>query len=103
MERYVMTEMAKGVTPEGKRVVSTHDGGTFGFDTEMFMLPWQGVGIVILTNVAGRGGALNDAINRKIIAELFEGAKRRINAPAHRTLTLMDDQMKYFFTRAGGK
>jgi CubicO group peptidase (beta-lactamase class C family) len=110
MERYVMTEMAKGVTPEGKRVVSeanllerrkprvrssdvssyalgldvgtfrdlpmlTHSGGTFGFNTEMFMLPEQGVAIVILTNVSGRGGALNQAIERKVIEEVFEGAK----------------------------
>lgn len=110
MERYVMTEMAKGVTPEGKRVVSeanllerrkprvrdgdvssyglglevgtfrdlpmlTHDGGTFGFNTHMFMLPEQGVAVVILTNVAGRGGALNLAVDRKIMEEIFEGAK----------------------------
>jgi CubicO group peptidase (beta-lactamase class C family) len=110
MERYVMTEMAKGVTPEGKRVVSeasllerrkprvrgsdvssyglglevgtfrdlpmlTHDGGTFGFNTMMFMLPDQGVAIIALTNVSGPGGALNQAIHRKVIEEIFEGAK----------------------------
>ncbi len=233
MERYVATEMAKGVTPEGKRVVSeanllerrkarvrdsdvssyglglevgtfrdlpmlTHGGaGTFGFDTEMFMLPELGIAFVMLTNVRGRGAALDQAINRKIVEEIFEGAKpladltldffannirddiakdmERIDAhpdpawaaglvgtyanddlgkvtitagpkgarfdagewggaigqkrdvdgsielvvldpplaglelliggedPAHRTLTLLDDQVKYVFTRAGGK
>jgi CubicO group peptidase (beta-lactamase class C family) len=110
MERYVMTEMAKGVTPEGKRVVSEanllerrkprvrsgelssyglgldvgtfrdlpmleHSGGTFGFTTEMFMLPEQGVAIVSLTNTSGQGGALNAAIQRKVVEALFEGAR----------------------------
>jgi len=110
MERYVMTEMAKGVTPEGTRVVSEanllerrkprvrssdvdsyglglsvgtfrdlpmleHSGGTFGFNTEMFMLPDQGIAIIVLTNAAGVGGALFQAIDRKIVEEIFEGAK----------------------------
>jgi hypothetical protein len=110
MERYVMTEMAKGVTPEGKRVVSesnllerrkprvrssdvssyglgldvgtfrdlpelSHDGGTFGFNTMMFMLPDQGIAILALSNATGVGGALNLAIQRKVVEEIFEGAK----------------------------
>ena len=110
MERYVMTEMAKGVTPEGKRVVSEanllerrkprvrssdvdsyglgldvgtfrdlpmleHSGGTFGFNTEMFMLPDQGIAIIVLTNASGVGGALFQAIDRKVVEEIFEGAK----------------------------
>jgi hypothetical protein len=110
MERYVMTEMAKGVTPEGKRVVSEanllerrkprvrasdvdsyglglsvgtfrdlpvleHSGGTFGFNTQMFMLPDQGIALIVLTNAAGVGGALFQAIERKVVEEIFEGAK----------------------------
>jgi len=110
MERYVMTEMANGVTPEGKRAVSEanllerrkprvrsgdvgsyglglsvgsfrdlpmleHDGDIFGFDTEMFMLPDQGIAIIVLTNATGVGGALFQAVERKVIEEIFEGAK----------------------------
>jgi CubicO group peptidase (beta-lactamase class C family) len=110
MERYVMTEMAKGVTPEGKRVVSeanllerrkprvrsgevtsyglgldvgtfrdlpmlTHNGGTFGFNTEMFMLPELGVAVIVLSNSSGMGWAVNETVHRKVMEELFEGAK----------------------------
>lgn len=110
MERYVLTEMAKGVTPEGKRVISEanllerrkprvrsgelesyglglsvgtfrdlpvveHDGGTFGFTTMMFMLPEQGIAILSLTNTGGQGGALNAAVQRKVMEELYEGAR----------------------------
>jgi CubicO group peptidase (beta-lactamase class C family) len=117
MERYVMTEMAKGVTPEGKRVVSeanllerrkprirvgdvdsyglglgvgtfrglpmlAHNGGTLGFTTMMFMLPEQGVAVLSLTNTGGTGGALNSAIQRKIVEALFEGAKPLADARA---------------------
>ena len=109
MERYVMTEMADGVSPDGKRVVSEanlherrkqrvrssdtggyglglgvgtfrdlptlgHDGGTFGFGTEMFMLPEQKIAIISLTNTAG-GGGFNQAVERKVVEEIFEGAK----------------------------
>lgn len=115
MERYVMTEMAGGVTPEGKRVVSeanllerrkpnvktsdttsyglglevgtfrdlpmlSHDGGTFGFNTLMFMLPEQKFAILVLSNVDGAGG-FNGAIHRKIVEEAFDGkdlAKARL-------------------------
>jgi hypothetical protein len=110
MERYVQTEIAKGVTPEGKRVVSeanlaerrkarvrsgeldsyalglavgtfrdlpyvAHGGGTFGFNTMMWILPEQGVAVLSLTNVSGPGGALNDAVQRKVVEEIFEGAR----------------------------
>ena len=109
MGRYVQTEMAKGVTPEGKRVISEanllerrkprvrsgetesyglglgvgtfrdlpvvqHNGGVFGFITMMFMLPEQGVAIISLTNSSG-GGSFNGAVHRKVIEEVFEGAK----------------------------
>jgi len=109
MERYVMTEMANGVSPDGKRVVSQanlwerrkqrvrsgeisgyglglsvgtfrdlpmleHSGGTFGFGTEMFMLPEQNIAIISLTNTSN-GGAFNAAVQRKVVEELFEGAK----------------------------
>jgi hypothetical protein len=110
MERYVMTEMAKGVTPEGKRVVSeanllerrkqrvrsseltgyglglvvgtfrdvpmiTHDGGVFGFLTSMFMMPDLGVALISLTNSSGMGWAVNETVHRKVMEEMFEGAK----------------------------
>jgi CubicO group peptidase (beta-lactamase class C family) len=119
MERYVLTEMAKGVTPEGKRVVSEsnllerrkprvrsgdvesyglglvvgtfrdlpvliHDGMTFGFRTRMFMLPEQGVAIVSLANTR-TAGALNEAVERKVIEAVFEGAK-----------PLADARLEYF-------
>jgi CubicO group peptidase (beta-lactamase class C family) len=109
MDRYVMTEMAKGVSPDGKRVVSeenllerrkprvrvsdtesyglglmvgtfrdlpmlTHDGGAFGFATSMFMLPEQGIAVVMLTNSTD-GWALNAVVQRKVMEEVFEGAK----------------------------
>jgi CubicO group peptidase (beta-lactamase class C family) len=110
MERYVQMEIAKGVTPEGKRVVSeanlaerrkarvrsgevdsyalglgvgtfrdlpyvAHDGGTFGFNTMMWILPEQGVAILSLTNVSGPGDAFNLAVQRKVVEAIFEGAR----------------------------
>jgi CubicO group peptidase (beta-lactamase class C family) len=114
MERYVMTELAAGVAPGGRRVVSeqnlrarriirigdassggyglglgvgqlhglpmlSHDGGAFGFGTSMFMLPEQGIGIIVLTNV--RNGAptehlpFNVVVKRRVIEAIFEGAR----------------------------
>lgn len=87
MERYAIVELQKGVTPEGKRVISeasllerrkprtkasatawyglglgvgkrkgltvvSHDGGTFGFSTRLYLLPERNVGLVIMTNVS---------------------------------------------------
>jgi CubicO group peptidase (beta-lactamase class C family) len=109
MERYVMTEMADGVSPDGKRVVSAanlherrkqrvrssdvggyglglgvgtfrdlpvleHDGGTFGFGTMMFMFPEQNIAIISLTDTSN-GGAFNAVVHRKVIEEIFEGAR----------------------------
>jgi CubicO group peptidase (beta-lactamase class C family) len=114
MQRYVMTELAGGVAPSGKRVVSaanmqarrtirigdaatggyglglgvgtfqglptlSHDGGAFGFGTTMFMLPEQGIGIIVLTNV--RNGSptehlpFNAVVKQRLIEALFEGAR----------------------------
>jgi len=114
MERYVMTELAGGVAPSGRRVVSaanmqarrtirigdaatggyglglgvgqlqglqtlSHDGGAFGFGTTMFMLPEQGIGIIVLTNV--RSGAptehlpFNAVVKQRLIEAIFEGAR----------------------------
>ena len=132
MERYVMTEMANGVTPEGKRVVQeasllerrkpnvktgdvdayglgldvgtfrglpylAHDGGTFGFSTQMFMLPEQKVAVVILSNEAHAGG-FNGAVQRKVMEELFDGkdlAKARV--------AFSQKQHKDFMTREMAK
>jgi hypothetical protein len=104
-----MTEMANGVSPDGKRVVSEaslrerrkprvragetesyglglvtgtfrdlpalwHDGGTFGFGTMMFMFPEQNLAIISLTDTS-RGGSFNQVVQRKVIEEIFEGAK----------------------------
>lgn len=114
MERYVMTELAGGVAPDGRRVVSeanlrarrtprtgdassggyglglgvgqyhglsmlSHDGGSFGFGSSMFMLPEQGIAIIVLTNV--RNGAptehlpFNVVVKRRVIEVIFEGAR----------------------------
>lgn len=131
LERYVMTELAGGVAPDGRRVVSevnlrarwsvrvgavggddddgggdggvgvgyglglgvgryhglsmlSHDGGAFGFGTSMFMLPEQGLGIIVLTNV--RSGAptehlpFNVVVKRRVIEAIFEGARPRAAA-----------------------
>lgn len=116
MERYVMTELACGVSPDGKRVASEanvnerrklrihdgadggyglgidvgaydgmsmleHDGGSLGFGTSMFMLPEQGIGIVVLTNVRNGGPSeqlpFNAAVKRRVVEELFDGAEAR--------------------------
>ena len=112
MERYVLTELADGVTPEGARVVSRanlrerwrqrirngasegygigmevgtihgltmvgHTGGLFGFGTTMFMLPDQGVGIIVLTNIRNGGNyaifPFNDPVKRRTLEEIFGG------------------------------
>ncbi len=56
-----------------------HNGGAFGFGTTMFMLPDHGIAILILTNVRNGGGyaqlPFNDAVQRKIVETMFEGAK----------------------------
>lgn len=54
-----------------------HSGALFGFGTTMFMLPEQGIGIIILTNVRN-GGAyaifpFNEPAKRRILEELFDG------------------------------
>lgn len=54
-----------------------HTGGLFGFGTTMFMLPEQGVGIIVLTNVRNGGDyaifPFNDPVKRRILEELFDG------------------------------
>jgi CubicO group peptidase (beta-lactamase class C family) len=49
-----------------------HGGAVFGFRSDMFWLPDQGVGGVILTN-AGIGGALLRPFLRKVLEELYDG------------------------------
>jgi CubicO group peptidase (beta-lactamase class C family) len=124
MERYVQTELAEGIAPDGKRVVSAvalrergklrvrsdetggyglglgvatyfglrtldHDGGSFGFGTTMFMLPDQGIGIVIFTNIRNGNAKeqlpFNAAVKRRIVEQLFAGAR-----------PLADQQLAYF-------
>lgn len=113
MERYVMTELAGGVAPGGRRVVSTanlearrkvriggpddgyglglgvsrqlglrvleHDGGAFGYGSTMFMLPEQGIAIVILTNirndVPGEYLPLNAVVKRVVLEAIFPRAR----------------------------
>jgi hypothetical protein len=59
--------------------VLSHDGGSFGFGTTLFLLPDTGVGIVILTNV--RNGSdkeqlpFNAAVLRRIVEALFAEAR----------------------------
>jgi CubicO group peptidase (beta-lactamase class C family) len=57
-----------------------HDGGAFGFGTMMFLLPEQNIAILVLTNVRN-GGAwqqlpFNEAVQRKIVEEIFDGKDR---------------------------
>lgn len=114
LERYVQTELAEGVAPAGRRVISaaairerarlrvrsgettgyglglgvgtfagvralSHDGGSFGFGTTMFMLPEHGVGIVILTNVRNGNAEeelpFNAVVKRRIVEALFAGVR----------------------------
>jgi len=49
-----------------------HGGATSGFRSDMFWLPEQGVGGVILTN-ADSGGMLLRPLLRKVVEELFDG------------------------------
>jgi CubicO group peptidase (beta-lactamase class C family) len=56
-----------------------HDGGAFGFGTTMFLVPDQRAGLLILTNIRNGGGyqqlPFNAAVQRKIIEEMFDGAR----------------------------
>ncbi len=58
-------------TAHGVQVV-THSGGTFGFRSDLLILPEHGVGIAILTNSIG-GGAFNQAVERRMMELLFDG------------------------------
>jgi CubicO group peptidase (beta-lactamase class C family) len=114
LERYVQTELADGLAPDGKRVISaaairerrnmrvhsdetsgyglglgvgtyagarylSHDGGSFGFGTTMFMLPDRRIGIVILTNIRNGNAKeelpFNAAVKRRILELLFADAR----------------------------
>jgi hypothetical protein len=51
-----------------------HGGAMIGFRSDMFWLPDQGVGGVILTNAGGGGGgAMLRPFLRKVLEELFDG------------------------------
>lgn len=54
----------------GLRVLH-HGGNTFGFTSDMFVLPDQGVGVVFLTN-AGSANALRNAVRRRVLELLFD-------------------------------
>jgi CubicO group peptidase (beta-lactamase class C family) len=54
--------------------VIEHAGGTFGFRTKMYMLPEQGVAVVILTNTTAVGGDFTGVVLGKVLEALFEGA-----------------------------
>ncbi len=56
---------------KGLEVVG-HDGGTAGFSSLLQMMPEQGVGIIILSNVAD-GRAFIGAVNRRLLEILFDG------------------------------
>jgi CubicO group peptidase (beta-lactamase class C family) len=49
-----------------------HTGGTLGFNTLAAWLPEHGVGLVVLTNLAG-GGPVMNAARRKLFELLFDG------------------------------
>ncbi len=67
-------------TYRGQRVLR-HDGGSMGFGTRMWVMPDAKVALVILTNVRN-GNAKEqlpfvEAVTRRIVEELFAGAKPR--------------------------
>jgi len=49
-----------------------HGGNTIGFTSDMFLMPEQGVGVVLLTN-AGDANAFRKAVRRRVIELLFDG------------------------------
>ncbi|MCA9676687.1 MAG: beta-lactamase family protein, partial [Myxococcales bacterium] len=53
----------------------THDGGTFGFTSNMFILPDQDIGVIVLTN-AGGAGLLQSVVHQRFY-ELVFGAEER--------------------------
>lgn len=57
--------------------MAAHTGGLFGFGTTMFMLPEQGIGVIILTNVRNGGDyeifPFNEPVKRRILEEIFDG------------------------------
>jgi CubicO group peptidase (beta-lactamase class C family) len=65
-------------TQAGTRYLS-HDGGSFGFGTTMFMLPDHHVGIVILSNIRNGNAKeqlpFNAAVMRRILELLFADAR----------------------------
>jgi CubicO group peptidase (beta-lactamase class C family) len=118
MARYLQTELADGVAPDGTRVVSaenllrtraprvaipappdqpylfsesaqayglgwlvgaykgqpliSHNGGTFGFASEVAFLPEADLGFVILTNDVARGGPFTYAVQYRLLELLFD-------------------------------
>lgn len=59
----------------GLSIVS-HDGGTFGFASRLFLVPAQDLGIVVLTNSTASGSELMDAITERTIEVAFDGKPR---------------------------
>lgn len=52
-----------------------HNGGTLGFNTDLYVLPEHGVGVVVLTNVDGAGAFLR-AVRRRMLEVLFDGREQ---------------------------
>jgi CubicO group peptidase (beta-lactamase class C family) len=52
--------------------IVTHSGGTMGFNSELLLLPEQGIGLVILTNV-GTGHIFTGTVERRLLELLFDG------------------------------
>lgn len=55
----------------GVRVIS-HNGGTLGFNADMFFFPEHGVGAILLTNVDGAGPFLH-SVRRRLLEVMFDG------------------------------
>lgn len=105
MARYALTELNRGVAPNGKRVVSEanlvetwkpqvavdaetsyglgwligkykglklidHGGNTFGFTSDLALLPDQGIGIVVLAN-AQASNLFNEGVRYRLFELLF--------------------------------
>lgn len=62
----IMIANEKGLT------IMRHNGATMGFASDLFFLPEQNIGAVILTNVQGAGADLANAIRQRLLELLFD-------------------------------
>jgi CubicO group peptidase (beta-lactamase class C family) len=72
-----------------------HGGNTLGFTSDMFLLPEQGIGVVVLTN-EGSANAFRNALKRRLIEILFdapEEAAQNLAFALDRTRQALDKEL----------